>query len=85
MILLIHMSKSNLRYIGVQSVTALYLKKHVISKNKDANVAGVFRYAIDLYRIAPLVGLTYGKKAEEDKNSTDTLRIFTEPFQTKRA
>ena len=45
--------------------------------DKTAKVAGIINTAVDIYAIAPLIGLAYNKKALEDNSSNDTYRIFS--------
>jgi hypothetical protein len=47
-------------------------------QNKDDQVAPVFEAAIDVYIIAPLIGVAYGLRAEVDTESKDTFNIFLE-------
>lgn len=46
--------------------------------NKEARVAAVFRANIDIYMVAPLIGVAYNLIADEDKVSEDDLSIFAE-------
>ena len=46
--------------------------------NKEAKVAAVFRYNVDIYTVAPLIGVIYNLRADEDKASDDDLSIFAE-------
>ncbi len=44
--------------------------------DKTAKAAGVINTAVDIYAIAPLIGLIYNKKAGEDDSSSDTYSIL---------
>jgi len=40
--------------------------------------ANVFDRFLDVYMLAPIMGMLYGERAEVDNNSADTARIFAE-------
>lgn len=42
------------------------------------NAANVFERLIDIYMLAPIIGLLYGERSEVDNSSSDTARIFAE-------
>ncbi len=44
--------------------------------DKSAKVAGIINTAVDIYAIAPLVGLAYNRKAPEDSATSDTYSIL---------
>ena len=44
--------------------------------DKTANAAGIINTAVDIYAIAPSIGLAYNKKAAEDNSSNDTYSIL---------
>jgi hypothetical protein len=44
--------------------------------DKTAKAAGIINTAVDIYAIAPLIGLAYNKKAAEDNSSNDTYSIL---------
>ncbi|TCL55733.1 hypothetical protein EDC14_105416 [Hydrogenispora ethanolica] len=44
--------------------------------DKTAKAAGIINTAVDIYAIAPLIGLAYNKKATEDNSSNDTYSIL---------
>ena len=50
-------------------------KKDLSSDRKPANV---FSRIIDIYMVAPVIGLVYGLKRAEDKESKDSVRIFAD-------
>lgn len=45
--------------------------------DKTAKAAGIINTAVDIYAIAPLIGLAYNRKAEEDNSSNDTYSILS--------
>lgn len=48
---------------------------------KDEKTAGVFDTIIQIYNIAPLIGLAYNRKAEVDNSIKDSVRIFSDAFK----
>lgn len=44
--------------------------------DKAAKAAGIINTAVDIYAIAPLIGLAYNKKVPEDNSSNDTYSIL---------
>jgi hypothetical protein len=44
--------------------------------DKTAKAAGIINTAVDIYAIAPLIGLAYNKKSTEDNSSNDTYNIL---------
>jgi hypothetical protein len=63
---------------GKHATYAKFLSATTERLNKDAKVAGVFRYIIDVYLVAPLIGVAYNLKADEDTTSNDDVRIFAD-------
>lgn len=53
------------------------VKKLTAQFNKEST-AKMFSRNIDVYIIAPLIGFLYGRKADSDKSSSDTTKIFPE-------
>ena len=45
--------------------------------DKTAKAAGVIATAVDIYAIAPIIGLAYNKKVNEDNSSSDTYNILS--------
>lgn len=45
--------------------------------DKTSKAAGVIATAVDIYAMAPLIGLAYNKKAIEDNSSNDTYSILS--------
>lgn len=44
----------------------------------------LFKYNVDVYRMAPIVGFLYGRKAEIDKSSSENTKIFSDAFTKPR-
>jgi hypothetical protein len=44
--------------------------------DKTAKAAGIINTAVDIYVIAPIIGLAYNKKAAEDNSINDTYSIL---------
>ncbi|AWW25777.1 MAG: hypothetical protein RBQ97_08265 [Acholeplasma sp.] len=63
---------------GKHATYAKFLSLTTLKKNKDAKIAGVFRANIDIYLVAPLIGVNFNLKSEEDTISNDELAIFAE-------
>lgn len=49
-----------------------------LDKEKAASNAGVFPYAIDVYTVAPLIGVAYNRTAAVDTESSDSTTIFAD-------
>ncbi|MBP7508672.1 MAG: hypothetical protein KA807_12700 [Prolixibacteraceae bacterium] len=53
--------------------------------DKTAKAAGIISTAVDIYAIAPLIGLRYNKKSAEDNSSNDTYSILAEQIINHQA
>lgn len=68
------MFDDDIKIRGGHATKAKFLSK---DRNKEReNGANVFQRVIDLYMLAPIIGLIYGERAEENKSSTDTVNIM---------
>ena len=62
---------------GKHATYAKYLSKSTEQNSKE-KVAGVFSSIIEIYKIAPLIGVAYDLKADVDTEAKDSVRIFAE-------
>lgn len=68
------MFDDDIKIRGVHATKAKFLCK---DRNKERETgANVFQRIIDLYMLAPIIGLLYGEAVEEDKSSADTVNIM---------
>ncbi|MBV1756495.1 MAG: hypothetical protein KMY55_01505 [Dethiosulfatibacter sp.] len=63
---------------GKHATYAKFLSATTERLNRDAKVAGVFRYIVDIYLVAPLIGVAYNLKSDEDTKTDDDVTIFAE-------
>lgn len=63
---------------GKHATYVKFLSATTQKLNKDVKVAGVFRAIIDIYLVAPLIGVNFNLKADEDTISNDNVRIFAD-------
>lgn len=63
---------------GKHATYAEFLSKTTEQNNKSKKVAGVFDTLYDVYATGAVIGLYFGLKTPEDKDSTDSKRIFAE-------
>lgn len=72
------MFEKNIIITGKHATYLKFLSSKTELLNKSAKVAGVFERNIDLLMIAPLFGLLYNRKADEDKTVEDRTNILAE-------
>ncbi|NLD50199.1 MAG: hypothetical protein GX660_23935 [Clostridiaceae bacterium] len=53
-----------------------FLSAQTKINDKNAKGAFVFRTAVEIYKTAPLIGLAYNRKSQEDTQSSDSYTIF---------
>jgi len=61
---------------GKHATYIRFLSAQTRINDKNAKGAFVIKTAVDIYNIAPLIGVAYNLKADEDTNSTDSYTIF---------
>lgn len=61
---------------GKHATYIRFLSAQTKVNDKNAKGAFVIKTAVDIYNIAPLIGVAYNKKSDEDTNSTDSYTIF---------
>ena len=61
---------------GKHATYIRFLSAQTKINDKNAKGAFVIKTAVDIYNIAPLIGVAYNKKSDEDINSTDSYTIF---------
>lgn len=65
------------RNILIKGKHATYMKELVA--NIDTNIGqGIFKRNLDVYLMAPIVGMLYGRLADQDNSSADSTSIHTE-------
>lgn len=72
------MFNSDIFVRGKHATYLKYLSKTTEKNDRKEKVAGVFERAIDVYMTAPVIGLVFGKRVEEDKTSTDSVKLFAD-------
>ena len=61
---------------GKHATYARFLSATTGRLDKEAKVAGIFKTTVEMYVVAPLIGAAYNRKADEDKDSSDSYTIF---------
>lgn len=61
---------------GKHATYIRFLSAQTRINDKNAKGAFVIKTAVDIYNIAPLIGVAYNLKADEDTTSTDSYTIF---------
>lgn len=57
--------------VGKHAKYVRFLNAYTSKLDKEAKVAGIFEYAVDVYIIAPLIGIAYNRRAPVDTESDD--------------
>lgn len=78
------MFKDNYRLFGKHAIYTKFLNAYTRNLDKDANVAGIFATAVDIYVIAPLIGAAYNRRAEIDRDGDETLNILAEQIVSRQ-
>lgn len=60
-------------------------KTKYLGEGNAKNGAGVFERNIDVFMVAPLVGITYNRRADEDKSTDEKSNIFAEQISKEKA
>ena len=72
------MFDDNILLKGKHATYIKYLSKKTEKNDRKEKVAGVFERMIDVYMAAPIIGLVYGLRSDEDNSSPDVAKIFAE-------
>lgn len=72
------MFDDNILLKGKHATYIKYLSKKTEKNDRKEKVAGVFERMIDVYMTAPIIGLVYGLRRDEDNSSPDVAKIFAE-------
>ncbi len=72
------MFSSDIYVKGKHATYIKYLSKKTEKNDRKEKVAGVFERAIDVYMVAPIIGLVYGLKSDIDKSSADDVKIHAD-------
>lgn len=72
------MFESDILLKGKHATYAEFLSKTTEQNDKTKKVAGVFETLYDVYSIGAVIGLYFGLKSPEDKESNDSKRIFAD-------
>jgi hypothetical protein len=78
------MFTTNYRFTGKHATYVKFLNAYTKNLDKTAEVAGVFAYAIDVYMIAPLIGVAYNRRSPVDTNTTDSINILESQFLSRQ-
>lgn len=71
------MFEGDYRIKGKHAAYMRFLNAYTRTLDKTANVAGIFAIAVDVYMVAPLIGVAYNMRSPEDTSSDDTLNILS--------
>lgn len=72
------MFNSDYELKGKHATYIRFLSATTTRLDKTAKVAGIISTAVEIYAIAPLIGLAYNMKFAEDNSSNDTYNILAE-------
>jgi len=64
------------RLVGKHAIYVKFLNAYTRNLDKDAKVAGLFANAVDVYMIAPLIGVAYNIRSPVDTSSDESLNIL---------
>lgn len=56
-----------------------------LSGESSAKNAGIFQFAIDVYAVAPLIGVAYNQTAPVDTDSSDSTTIFADAIISRQS
>ena len=66
------------RLVGKHATYVRFLNAYTHTLDKEAQVAGIFANAADVYMIAPLIGVAYDRRSPIDTESSDDISIFAD-------
>jgi len=72
------MFNKNYHLIGKHATFVRFLTAFTRSLDKEAKVAGIFASAVEVYMIAPLIGVAYNRRAPVDTGNDEPLNIMLE-------
>ncbi len=72
------MFTTNYRVEGKHATYIKFLNAFTRNLDKEANVAGIFDIAVNVYLVAPLIGAAYNLRAQVDRQSEDSLNILAD-------
>jgi len=78
------MFTTDYRVVGKHATYIKFLNEYTKNLDKEAKIAGIFATAVDVYMVAPLIGVAYGRKAPIDTESKDDIRIFAEAIVSRQ-
>jgi hypothetical protein len=78
------MFSTDYRITGKHATYVKFLNAYTRNLDKTAEVAGIFAYAIDVYMIAPLIGVAYNRRSPIDTSSTDSINILSSQFTSRQ-
>lgn len=61
---------------GKHATYIRFLNAYTKRLDKEAKVAGIFEFAVDVYIVAPLIGVAYNLRSPVDTESQDNFTIF---------
>lgn len=79
------MFKNNYEFKGKHATYIRFLSATTTRLDKSTKAAGIISTAVDIYAIAPLIGLAYNRKADEDDSSSDRYNILVEQIINHQA
>ena len=60
-------------------------KTKLLGENTAKNGAGIFKRYVDVLMIAPVFGVLYNKRAEEDKSNDDKANVMAEQIMREKS
>jgi hypothetical protein len=72
------------RLVGKHASYAKFLNAYTRNLDKEARVAGIFSIAVDVYMIAPLIGVAYDRRAPIDTEIDDSLNIMSSQIVSRQ-
>lgn len=79
------MFESSYKFKGKHATIVKFLNKQTKQNNSSANSINIFNSAVEIYTIAPLIGVAYGRLSNEDKETNDETNIFADAMITHKA
>jgi hypothetical protein len=79
------MFNSDYRLVGKHATYVKFLNAYTRNLDKNADVAGIFAIAVDVYMVAPLIGAAYNRRAQVDNAGDESLNILASQIVARQA
>jgi len=78
------MFNTDYRFSGKHATYIKFLNEYTKNLDKNAKVAGLLPIAVDVYMVAPLIGVSYDRQAPVDTESNDSINILASQMVNRK-